>query len=104
MEYDPIKIDTEVLKLINTSNHSTTQVGKVFGIPRHKFGLETSNMNIEEMNMEYFVNTLSPYLEAMVGEISFKTTQDVLVIDVSYDIYTDNYNDNDDEQKDKFSN
>ena len=91
MEYKPIEIDTEVLKLINTSNHSTTQVGKVFGIPRHKFGLETSNMNIEEMNMDYLVNTLSPYLEAMVSEISFKTTKDILLSDVSYKFNTDNY-------------
>lgn len=91
MEYEPIKIDTEVLKLINTSNHSTTQVGKVFGIPRHKFGLETSNMNIEEMNMDYLVNTLSPYLESMVSEITFKTTQDILLSDISYKFNTDNY-------------
>src|SRR5699024_11995393 len=63
MEYSPIEVDTEVLTLINTSNHSTAQVGKVFGIPRHKFGLETANMNISEMNMDYLVNTLSPYLE-----------------------------------------
>src|SRR5699024_3286618 len=72
MEYEPIKVDTEVLKPINTSNHSTAQVGKVFGIPRHKFGLETANMNIREMNMDYLVNTLSPYLESIVSEIEFK--------------------------------
>src|SRR5699024_4389979 len=50
MEYEPIEVNTEVLKLINTSQHSTVQVAKVFGIPRHKFGLETSNMSIEQMN------------------------------------------------------
>lgn len=103
MEYKPIEVDTEVLKLINTSNHSTQQVGKVFGIPRHKFGLETSNMNIEEMNMDYLVNTLSPYLEAIVSEIEFKLVDDILISDISYKFNTDNYKMIDSETKAKNS-
>lgn len=91
MEYEPIKVDTEVLKLINTSNHSTAQVGKVFGIPRHKFGLETSNMNIREMNMDYLVNTLSPYLESIVSEIEFKLLDETFGGGVYYKFNTDNY-------------
>src|SRR5699024_10828384 len=76
MEYEPIEIDTEILKLINTSNHSTMQVAKVFKIPRHKFGLETANMNTEQMSMDYLVSTLSPYLESIVNEIAFKLIPD----------------------------
>lgn len=72
MDYSPIEIDTEILKLVNTSEHSTIQVAKAFGIPRHKFGLETANMNLEEMNLDYIVNTLSPYLESFAAELNFK--------------------------------
>src|SRR5699024_1993202 len=90
-EYSPIEVDTEVLKLINTSNHSTAQVGKVFGIPRHKFGLETANMNISEMNMDYLVNTLSPYLESIVSEIEYKLIDDSLYGGIYYKFNTDEY-------------
>lgn len=103
MEYDPIKVDTEVLKLINTSNHSTAQVGKVFGIPRHKFGLETANMNISEMNMDYLVNTLSPYLESIVSEIEYKLLDDNLAGGVKYKFNTDDYKMIDPETKAKIS-
>src|SRR5699024_11340765 len=48
MDYESFEIDTEILKLINTSQHSTAQVAKVFGIPLHKFGIETSNMSLKD--------------------------------------------------------
>lgn len=72
MEYDAIEIDTEILKLINTSNFSTEQIAKVFKIPRHKMSLETSNMKLEEMNDSYIVNTLNPYLQSLTSEMNFK--------------------------------
>lgn len=72
MEYKAIQIDTEILKLINTSVHSTVQIAKAYGIPRFKFGLETSNMSLEQMNLDYLINTLSPYLESFVSELNFK--------------------------------
>lgn len=72
MDYEAMEIDTEILKLINTSTHSTTQVAKVFGIPRHRFGLETANMSLEQMNLDYLINTLSPYLESFVSELRMK--------------------------------
>lgn len=76
MTYEPIQIDTEILKLVNTSVYSTVQVAKAFGIPRHKFGLETSNMSLEQMNLDYLINTLSPYLESLVAEVNFKAVDD----------------------------
>src|SRR5699024_5227085 len=91
MEYSPIEVDTEVLKLINTSNHSTVQVGKVFGIPRHKFGLETANMIISEIKVDYLVSTLSPYLESIVSEIEYKLIDDSLYGGIYYKFNTDEY-------------
>lgn len=72
MEFEKLEIDTEILKLINTSNFSTEQIAKTFKIPRHKLGLETSNMKLEEMNNSYIVNTLNPYLNSLSSEINFK--------------------------------
>lgn len=92
MEYKAIQIDTEILKLINTSVHSTVQVAKAFGIPRHKFGLETSNMSLEQMNLDYLINTLSSYLESFVAELNFKLLN-------SEDLKTKRYWFNTDNQK-----
>src|SRR5699024_3164891 len=91
MEYEDIQIDTEILKLINTSTHSTTQVAKAFRIPRHKFGLETVNMNLEQMNLDYLISTLQPYLESITNEIGFKMVKEHNVESVRYKFNTDNY-------------
>lgn len=90
MEYEPIEVDTEILKLINTSTHSTIQVAKAFGIPRHKFGLETSNMKLEQMNLDYLINTLSPYLESFTAELNFKLVPDNKLMSERYWFDTDN--------------
>lgn len=101
MEYKAIQIDTEILKLVNTSTYSTQQVAKVYGIPRHKFGLETSNMSLEQMNLDYLINTLSPYLESTVGEINFKLVPDKDHAVNRYWFNTDNQKTIDAEKKNK---
>lgn len=72
MEYERLEVDTEILKLINTSNFSTEQVAKVFKLPRHKMGLESTNTSLMQANDSYIVNTLSPYLTSLASEINFK--------------------------------
>lgn len=99
MEFEAIEIDTEILKLVNTSNHSTEQVAKAFKIPRHKFGLETSNMKLESMNMDYLVSTLQPYLESITNEIMFKLVPDEAHGIVTYRFNSDNYKTIDSETK-----
>lgn len=99
MEYEAIEISKETLELINTSNHSTTQVAKAFKIPRHKFGLETSNMSLEAMNMDYLVSTLQPYLESITNEIGFKLVDDHQIDFIKYRFNTDNYKTIDSETK-----
>src|SRR5699024_7681138 len=68
---------------------------------RHKFGLETANMNISEMNMDYLVNTLSPYLESIVSEIEHKLIDDSLYGGIYSKFNTDEYKMIDAETKDK---
>lgn len=101
MDYKPIEVDTEILKLINTSTHSTIQVAKAYGIPRHKFGLETSNMSLEQMNLDYLINTLSPYLESFAAELNFKCIQDDKLTTDRYWFNTDNQRIIDAETKNK---
>lgn len=72
MDYDKFEIDTEILKLINTSQHSTAQVAKVFGIPLHKFGIETTNMSLKDSMADYLQSTLSTYMKGITSAFGFK--------------------------------
>lgn len=72
MDFDKFEIDTEILKLINTSQHSTAQVAKVFGIPLHKFGIETSNMSLKDSMADYLQSTLSTYMKGITSAFDFK--------------------------------
>lgn len=71
-EYEPIEVDTEILKLINASTYSTETIGKTFRIPRHKLGLETSNMSLAQANLDYLTSTLNSYLKVITNELNFK--------------------------------
>lgn len=72
MDYEKFEIDTEILKLINTSQHSTAQVAKVYGIPLHKFGIETTNMSLKDSMAEYLQSTLSTYMKGITSAFGFK--------------------------------
>ncbi|MGY0692979.1 phage portal protein [Virgibacillus sp. FSP13] len=71
-EYEPIEVDTEILKLINASTFSTETIGKVYRIPRHKLGLETSNMSLAQANLDYLTSTLNSYLKVITNELNNK--------------------------------
>ncbi|RNH69919.1 phage portal protein, partial [Staphylococcus aureus] len=62
---------TEVLKLIRENKSSTREIAGVFGIPLHKFGIETSNMSITDANLDY-LSTLKPYITCVCAELNFK--------------------------------
>lgn len=71
-DYEPIEVDTEILKLINASTFSTETIGKTYRIPRHKLGLETSNMSLVQANLDYLTSTLNSYLKVITNELNFK--------------------------------
>ena len=76
MDFEKFEIDTEILKLINTSQHSTAQVAKVFGILLHKFGIETSNMSLKDSMADYLQSTLSTYMKGITSAFEFKLFND----------------------------
>lgn len=75
-EYEPIEVDTEILKLINASTYSTETIGKTYRIPRHKLGLETSNMSLAQANIDYLTSTLNSYLKVITNELNYKLILD----------------------------
>src|SRR5699024_1546624 len=99
MEYQPIEVDTEVLKLINTSNFSTQQVAKVFKLPPNKMGLEVTNMSVADLKLDYLISTLQPYLESITNEIDFKLLNDTQLTSVKYEFNTSRLKEIDSETK-----
>lgn len=71
MTFDQLEVDTEVLKLIRENKSSTREIAGVFGIPLHKFGIETSNMSITDANLDY-LSTLKPYINLCLCGIEFQ--------------------------------
>lgn len=71
-KYEPIKVDTEILKLVNSSNSSTLAVAKVLGLPLHKLKIETHSMSLEEANNDYLINTLNSYISEIESELNRK--------------------------------
>lgn len=71
MTFDQLEVDTEVLKLIRENKSSTREIAGVFGIPLHKFGIETTNMSITDANLDY-LSTLKPYITCVCAELNFK--------------------------------
>lgn len=76
MTFDQLEVDTEVLKLIRENKSSTREIAGVFGIPLHKFGVETTNMSITDANLDY-LSTLKPYTTCVCAELNFKFNDEI---------------------------
>lgn len=70
-EYQPLEVNTEILKLINTTDWNTKQISKVLKIPLHKMGISTSNMSLEQMQLDY-IASLNSYIAPLTAELEFK--------------------------------
>lgn len=75
MSFEQLEVDTEILKLIRDNKSSTREIAGVFGIPLHKFGIEPTNMSIEDANLDY-LSTLKPYTTCICAECNFKFNND----------------------------
>ena len=72
MDYVPIEVNTEVLKLVNSNQYSTKQIAKAFGIPLDKFGMELVNTATQVSNQDYLQSTLTPYFNVFTSELNVK--------------------------------
>lgn len=75
-KYEPIRVETSILELINNSNSSTLAVAKVLGLPLHKLAIETHSMSLEEANNSYLINTLNSYISEIQSELNRKLFAD----------------------------
>lgn len=72
MDYSPLEINTDILKLVNSSDWTTKQISKVFGIPSERLGVENVHSSTTQNNMVYLKNTLIHYFNSFLGELNDK--------------------------------
>lgn len=72
MDYSTLEVNTDVLKLINSTDWTTKQVAKVFGIPIERLGVENQHSNNVQSNIMYLQNTLIHYFRCFTSELEYK--------------------------------
>lgn len=81
-DFTEYKMNTDILKLIQSNKFSTQQIAKVLGIPLNRFGMELVNSTDSGQNDIYIASTISQYESAICDEIAIKTGN-VLEMDFS---------------------
>lgn len=81
-DFTEYKMNTDILKLIQSNKFSTQQIAKVLGIPLNRFGMELVNSTDSSQNDIYIASTISQYQSAICDEIAIKTGN-VLEMDFS---------------------
>ncbi len=72
-DFTEYKMNTDILKLIQSNKFSTQQIAKVLGIPLNRFGMELVNSTDSGANDIYIASTISQYERAICDEIEIKT-------------------------------
>jgi HK97 family phage portal protein len=72
MDYKKLEVNTDVMKLVNSTEWTTRQVAKAFGLPIERMGLENSHSNSTQGNVLYLQNTLTQYFAAFTSELDVK--------------------------------
>ena len=77
MDYQTLEINTDVLKLVNSSDWTTKQISKAFGIPSERLGVENVHSSSVQSNLMYIQNTLIHYFNVFISELDNKLKSDV---------------------------
>lgn len=76
MEYTPLEVNSDVLKLVNSNDWSSKQIAKVFGLSTYQLGVEESHSSVSQTNLNYINGTLSHYFNVFTAELNFKILGD----------------------------
>lgn len=76
MDYKPLSINTDVLKLVNSNDYNTKQIAKVFGISADRLGVENQHSSTIQSNLIYLQNTLYHYFSVFSTELVNKLIDD----------------------------
>ena len=71
-EYQPLEVDTSILKIVNSNDYTTKQIAKAFGIPTGRLGLENAHTSLPQSNLDYIQNSLDHYFSMWTSEMNVK--------------------------------
>lgn len=76
MDYKTLEINTDVLKLVNSSDWTSKQIAKCFGVPVERLSVENAHSSSVQSNLMYFQSTLIHYFNVFTSEINKKLKDD----------------------------
>lgn len=71
-DYSTLQVNTDVVKYANSSDWTTRQVAKAFGLPPERLGVENEHSNQSQSNVAYLQQTLTQYFAAFSSELDMK--------------------------------
>jgi len=71
-DYQPLEVDTSILKIVNSNDYTTKQIAKAFGIPTGRLGLENAHTSLPQSNLDYIQNSLDHYFSMWTSEMDIK--------------------------------
>lgn len=96
MDYKTLEINTDILKLVNSSDWTSKQIAKCFGIPVERLGVENVHSSNAQSNLLYLKNTLIHYFNVFTSEMNVKLIEEA---DFNYRFNTDYLMETDPETK-----
>lgn len=72
MDYKQLEVNTDILNLVNSSDWTTKQIAKAFGLPLDRLGIESEHSNAVQSNLMYLQNTLIQYFTCFTSEMDAK--------------------------------
>lgn len=71
-EFTPNTGFESIIKMVLDSREVIPKISSLTGIPKYKFGGESTNMSVKDLNENFERKKLPVYLDAIVNEFSFK--------------------------------
>jgi len=72
ISFQSINLDPNLIKAIQTNNLASEKVASVFGIPSEMIGLENAHSSVSQSLKTMFLQSLTPYFEAIQSELNNK--------------------------------
>lgn len=72
IKFEQISVDEGLLKAIQTNNLASEKVASVFGLPSEFLGVENAHSSVSQSLKTMFLNSLTPYFEAISSELNNK--------------------------------
>ena len=72
VKFEQISVDEGLLKAIQTNNLASQKVASVFGLPIQFLGVEAEHSSVSQSLKVMFLNSLTPYFEAVQSELNNK--------------------------------